>query len=339
MPERRGQQVIRQWKILRMIAAADDGITTMEMHETFPEVHERTLRRDVRDLIQAGFPIKVRGRNPGRRFVLESPLDPEVALAKVDVIELVTLDLLMKILAPEGTGPVGEAAKEARARLRAVAQDKTRLFAEKLLDNFVAGDPKPPSPPDSTVTELVKRALVEETVLRILYAKPNKEPEWRDIEPHTLLFKDSSWYLAAYCRKAEGRRIFAVHRIVEAELLDDTYDLPPAAELRAYVEAGFGVFHDGAVHDVVVDFAPFHRHFALEREYHPTQEVEELEDGWVRVRMRVTGLPDVASWVARQGGGAVPIAPPALVHQVRKLYEAGIRAMDERLAELGELED
>lgn len=336
MYERRGQQVIRQWKILRMIAASEDGITTLEIHKSFPKVHERTIRRDVRDLMEAGFPVQVRGRKPGRRFVLQSPLDPEVAMAQVDVIELVTLDLLMKILAPEGQGPVGEAATEARARLRAVAQETTRAFAEKLLDNFVVGDPKPPTPPDGAVTGLVKRALVEENVLRILYAKPHKEPEWRDIEPHTLLFKDSTWYLAAYCRKAQGRRIFAVHRIVQAELVDDSYDLPPAAELRAYVEAGFGVFHDGQVHDVVVDFAPYHAHFALERQFHPTQAVEELNDGWVRLTMRVTGLRDVASWVARQGGGAVPIAPPALVTQVRKLYQSGVRALDQRLAELGE---
>ena len=52
----RGDQLTRQWRVLRHIEASRNGVTVKEL-QSFCGASLRTIYRDVEDLEQAGFPL------------------------------------------------------------------------------------------------------------------------------------------------------------------------------------------------------------------------------------------------------------------------------------------
>jgi predicted DNA-binding transcriptional regulator YafY len=61
--------------------------------------------------------------------------------------------------------------------------------------------------------------------LKIKYKKPdNNEISERIVDPHVLSFYNEAWYLKAYCHLRKDIRVFAVHRINEAELIDAYFE-------------------------------------------------------------------------------------------------------------------
>ncbi len=73
---------------------------------------------------------------------------------------------------------------------------------------------------DNRKFELLKRAILEKTVLRILYCGTSGVLSEREIKPIKLIFKTKNWYLQAFCLRAEDFRLFKVSRIVDLSLTD-----------------------------------------------------------------------------------------------------------------------
>lgn len=46
----------------------------------------------------------------------------------------------------------------------------------------------------------------------------------RIIEPHKLIFKQSDWYLYAFCRKRNDFRLFKLRRIISYDILDEIFE-------------------------------------------------------------------------------------------------------------------
>ncbi len=57
--------------------------------------------------------------------------------------------------------------------------------------------------------------------------------------------------------------------------------------------------------------------YALERQWHDTQTVEQREDGSVYVKFTTTQMPEVLRWVLGQGHTVKALAPPELVSMVK----------------------
>jgi predicted DNA-binding transcriptional regulator YafY len=84
---------------------------------------------------------------------------------------------------------------------------------------------------DNPRFEQLKNAILGKRVLRMIYCGTSGNMTKRDVKPVRLVFKNKSWYLQAFCLKAEAFRIFKGRRIMELELTDQTFsenfaDLP-----------------------------------------------------------------------------------------------------------------
>lgn len=71
--------------------------------------------------------------------------------------------------------------------------------------------------------EQLKQAVLQKQVLMIHYFNTQGEEGTRYIEPLQLCFKNHSWYLRAYCREAEGIRLFKLNRIREIKRCQETF--------------------------------------------------------------------------------------------------------------------
>jgi proteasome accessory factor C len=137
----------------------------------------------------------------------------------------------------------------------------------------------------------VRDALNRRRRVHLRYYVPGRdEATERDVDPMRLLVVEGRAYLEGWCRRADGVRLFRLDRILGIDVLDVPASVPDGARP---VDVDQGLFQPspGDV-QVVLEVSAAGRWVA---EYYPCESVEELDDGWLRVRLRT---PDT-QWVRR----------------------------------------
>ena len=153
--------------------------------------------------------------------------------------------------------------------------------------------------------------------LRLAYYVPGRdETTDRDVDPMRLVFADGKPYLEAWCHRAGETRLFRVDRITAATLLDVEASPPPEAQPKDLSQGLFQPDPDDPV--ALVDLAPQARWVA---DYYPTEKVEELGSGRVRITLRFSDADWLQRLVLRLGGDATLVEPADLVAKVRPAPE------------------
>lgn len=150
--------------------------------------------------------------------------------------------------------------------------------------------------------DLLRRAIGERRRVRIdYYAYGRDERRERVVEPYRLQAEEGAWYVFGHCREAGGDRIFRVDRIHGAELLDEGFELP--AELPPLQL--FRPSDDDP--RVTLELAAEARWVA---EQYPVEQVDEVGDGRLRVRLAITAKPWFERLLLRLGPSTKVVEAP-----------------------------
>lgn len=88
---------------------------------------------------------------------------------------------------------------------------------------------------DKARFEQIKQAIIKKKVLKIRYCGSSGKISDREIKPFQLVYKDKSWYLQSFCRKAEAYRLFKVSRMIEiadsGERFSDAFPDAPTVDI------------------------------------------------------------------------------------------------------------
>lgn len=158
---------------------------------------------------------------------------------------------------------------------------------------------------------LLRTAVAEHRCVRIDYYSYGRDQRTeRVIEPARFYADEGNWYVAGYCRLANAERVFRVDRIRQATLLDETFPPPE------HHGGATGTFTPTPDHPrVVLDLAPDARWVASQ---YPHDDVQELDDGGVRVTLPVTARAWLERLLVRLGPAAVVVdAPPGFGDDAR----------------------
>ena len=66
--------------------------------------------------------------------------------------------------------------------------------------------------------------------VKIVYENSNSRRSTRIVQPLKISYKSKEWYLKAFCMEKQDFRIFKLNRILELELLEDTFVPRPYPE-------------------------------------------------------------------------------------------------------------
>lgn len=162
--------------------------------------------------------------------------------------------------------------------------------------------------------QVVQDALRAKRALRMTYYTASKDQiTERTVDPMRMLIVEGRSYLEAWCRRAEGVRLFRLDRIDDVTELDEPAAPPPYAEQTDTTAGLFRERPDQAVAQLVLE--PDARWVS---EYYPVEKVTELDGGRLRVRMRYADL----SWMVRLllglGGDVLVERPEELATSVRE---------------------
>lgn len=294
------------------------------------EVSPATLKRDLEYLrSRMGAPIEYDRELNGYRFgsgyagpkhelpglwfderELYSLLMAQQLLAGLDSDGLLSrhlqplLDRIHQLLGSAGGGAEGEAAAQRLMKRVKVVSALRR-------------------PVPSRFFERVSAALLARKRLHLRYlTRGRREVSERDVSPQRLVHYRNTWYLDAWCHRADALRRFALDAIEEASVLDKPAREIAMKRVQAEMDAGYGIYAGGTQRWAVLAFDVQAAQWASREEWHPEQQGRWLEDGRYELRLPYVDDTELVMDLLRQGEQVQVLAPPELVAALRQRLAA-----------------
>ncbi|MGX7679686.1 helix-turn-helix transcriptional regulator [Jatrophihabitans sp. DSM 45814] len=233
---------------------------------------------------------------------------------KLTSTEAMTLAVALRTLTDVAGATQGGAAERALAKIETAAGQHLDTTA---VDIRLAAQDR--------WVNLAHRAVSEKRAVELrYYTAARDESSHRIIDPVQVFVTDGITYLEAWCRRAEGMRIFRLDRFEAAELLDEPAVIPPDVSPK---DVTGGVYRPAPEHLLVeLSLRPG---WEWVSDYYPCESVV-VSDEALRASLRVADPAWVSALVRRSGGGVQVLAPDWLAHDVRRSARAAIAAYDEQ---------
>ena len=198
------------------------------------EISERTVYRDIQDLVASGVPIE---GEAGVGYVLKGGFDlPPLMFTEEEVEALV---LGAKIVRSWADAGLAEAAGDVLAKVEAVLPNRLRAYMKETpLDaphNHWA------EPVSVDLGEL-RRAVRDRLKLSFAYRDRGGSGSRRTVRPLLLSFFGPVWTLTAWCELRDDFRSFRLDRISGLEVLDEVFRQEPGRTLHDYLRRETNLF-------------------------------------------------------------------------------------------------
>ena len=285
------------------------------------DVTPRQVRNLVRDLKEAGVPVKSEYEDRKRVYYLE-PGDWHGDTVTLDLPERQLLSLLVATQAARptlGPTPLSESLEQASTSLEEALGQSVVSFIPAFEGERWHFNRATSVELDPEVFWSLKRAIADQHPVRIDYYSAYRDA-WsrgRRIDPLLYAVRKGAWLCVAYCHQRATTLDFNLVDIENVEVLDDEHYSPPEDfEPDDYFGSRFGALAGGEEHVVELLVDPEVARYFARKQYHPTQQVESAEQGGVRVTFQVRGLEEIASFVRSWGAGVTVEHPPELVERI-----------------------
>jgi CRISPR-associated endonuclease/helicase Cas3 len=180
------------------------------------------------------------------------------------------------------------------------------------------------------ILETVARGWVEEIAVRIEYQGLRGTKLRRNVvKPY--LIEPSPWSTSVYVigesDRHEGMAVFKVERIQSAQLTTEHFSIPADFDEDRLLRYAWGIwFDDRSPVRVRLRFMPGYAAKRLrETRWHPTERVEDLEDGGCIWEAQVAAWEEMQPWVRGWGADIEVLEPEGLREAVRGEVERLVR--------------
>lgn len=167
--------------------------------------------------------------------------------------------------------------------------------------------------------QTVAGALLQRQRLFIRYhSRSDDTATQREISPQRLTHYRDNWYLDAWCHQRNGLRSFAVDRLLEAKLLEQTAQDIPEEKLDAHFASSYGIFAGTPKHIAVLRFSAERARWVAEEQWHPQQHGSILDDGRYELRIPYSDPRELMMDVLKHGAEVEVIEPASLRQMIKQ---------------------
>src|SRR5262245_13300554 len=321
----RNAEVIRQWKILKRIEAG--RYTSSQALAEEHGVTERTIRRDIEALQEAGFPLydeKSDGRKVWRLVEgYKQRLSQSFTLS-----ELAALYFGKNLMSFLGGSPFAQDLESAFAKIREALPGRALPYLARIQDLFaVRPDPwKDYSKKKDVIAGLIDATLHQRAARLEYFSLSSRRSKAYSVDPYRVVYHHGGLYLYARVAEYGEVRTFAVERIRRLEVLDQGFELPPDFDISAYARGAFGIT-GGKPEAIELRFDATAAEYVKERVWHESQSLEDGAEGSLTLRMLVAPGPELQAWIK----GFLPhvrVVAPKSLREVIARDLAAARAAD-----------
>lgn len=277
-------------------------------------ITEKQLTGDIQLLWMCGLP----------GYLPDDLLDFAFEDDRVSVIDPLILTLPLRLSAEEAT------ALQVAARALAEVDDLAERDAlERAIVKLAAAAPAASAAPDLDVAleapdgglATLRAAIEAKVALRLTYFVASRdELSDRKVDPVRVISWGGHWYLDAWCRLANGFRLFRLDRIHSAEMLAEPSSVPARDTGGAPTEGLYRPSPDDV--RVVLELSPAS---GWVTDVYQMDAVADLPDGWLRASLRTADIRPLARLLLSLDGPWRVLEPPGLDELVREIARDTLR--------------
>jgi len=291
----RNAEVIRQWKILKRIEAG--RYTTSQDLADEHGVTERTIRRDIEALQEAGFPLYDE-RADGRKIWRLVEGYKQRLTQTFSLAELSALYFSKNLMSFLGGAPFAQDLEAAFAKIREALPARSLPYLERIQELFSARpDPwKDYSRKQDVIVALIDATLHQKQAKIGYFSFNSRRSKSYTVDPYRLVYYHGGLYLYARAHEYGEVRTFAVERVEKIEVREEGFEVPADFNVSEYGRGAFGIT-GGEPQTVEILVEPPMSAYIRERVWHESQELEDRPDGSVLLRMSVAPGFELKSWI------------------------------------------
>jgi len=207
-------------------------VTTAQWLAERLEVSERTIYRDIKDLILSG--VNIEGE-AGIGYVVRKGFDLPPLMFSED--EITALTLGARLVESWADASIATAAQSALSKIETVLPDdiKNSLGNTLLFSPFTRITPEI----SATMAE-VRLAADNRRKISLQYSDAKGDSSIRIIWPLGMFFWGSVWTIGAWCELRDDFRVFRLDRINSLCVLDETYPQEKGKSLQDLIDSHKG---------------------------------------------------------------------------------------------------
>jgi predicted DNA-binding transcriptional regulator YafY len=313
----RGDQLARQWRVIRAIEASTNGLTVAEIANR-EETGIRTIYRDLEALQAAGFPLYTERVDKANRWAFVDTYKFKIP-APFTLTELMSLYFYKDLVRVFKGTPFHDSIDSVFKKIQSTLPPQALRYLDEMQSVFHVGiKPYKDYGQFRSILNQVNQAAVERRRVEMVYHPLHrKERTLRKVDPYKVWFYDGTIYLIGHCHLREEVRMFVLDRIKMLKVTDERFTVPKDFSLDEFMRDSFKVMHD-ELYPVKVRISPGWARWVAEKIWHESQKITKLSDGGLEITFRVAGLDEIKRWILSFGPEAVVLEPEKLKKQVRK---------------------
>ncbi|OOM78589.1 YafY family protein [Clostridium sp. BL-8] len=241
--------------ILNVLANAD-RITIQELAERF-EVSKRTIFRDLDTLDESGVPIVTYSGIGGGVAIIDGYKIKNNILSKNDIKNV--------FIGLNGLKSIDESDDLTNLMAKLIPEEINTVFSKSDYVIDLSSWFK-----DSITQEKVAvlhKAIKNRNCINIEYISKSSHSS-RIVEPHKLVFKQSYWYLYAFCEDRQEFRLFKINRIVNLKIMNESFNCKEVERIDFRNDFSSGLFSSQdltSLFEVILEYDALNEFFLTER--------------------------------------------------------------------------
>jgi proteasome accessory factor B len=271
------------------------------------EVDRRTVYRDVEFLCEQGVPI---WQADGRFGINRTRYLSTVHLSFHEAIALMLAGLLLSRTIDERNPHVMTALRKLGTTLPRPFTPHLKRAADRVLANS-EGERQ------VAVLEALAEGWGTGSKVRIGYRSPRSgQLRERIIAPYALEPTQSGIYVIGHDDWAQDIRTFKLDRLETAKVLPRRFSIPESFDLESHLASGWRIMAGDTICEVALQFSAEITPQIYERQWHPTQKLQRLEDGGCVLRVYVAQPQEMQPFIRSWGAQVMVVAPQWLRDQI-----------------------
>jgi predicted DNA-binding transcriptional regulator YafY len=313
----RNSELIRQWTLLRQLAAVRTNTITNLATEL--AVTTRTVRRDLAALQTAGFPIYDETVNGTKFWRMDPKAMGALARSGLTLPELSALYFSRALLECFAATPLLQDLRGALDKFEAVLSPAMKKFLDRLPRVISAKAPhakRQDKETYQTTARLLEASVAQRVVSMLYHSQESRREKEYVVHPYRLIHAQGGLYMIAFVPAYSEVRTFAVERVRRATVQEQTFEPVPELDTDPFKNS-LGV-HRGPATKVQLRFHPQIAASIKERTWHASQRFKDRSDGSVMMALEVSDDYALRSWLLGFGRFVRVLAPSDLVDWIEE---------------------
>ncbi len=191
------------------------------------EVSDRTIYRDIQDLMTSGVPIE---GEAGIGYVMRAGYDLPPLMFKETEIEALVLGA--RIVQSWGDKELAGAATDVIAKVEAVLPEQLRTY---MTNTALLAPSHHRMEPICFDLALLRAAVRDARIVTIGYHDANQDATLRKVRPLSLAYFGPIWLMAGWCELRNDFRTFRLDRIQHFEVENEAFKAEPGKTLKDFL--------------------------------------------------------------------------------------------------------